>query len=54
MNVKKLVGVLLLVLVIFFIVTNPGGASSTVSGIGSWLAGVGNSIITFFQGVTPG
>jgi hypothetical protein len=52
-NVKKLVGILVLVLVIFFIVTNPGGASNTVSGIGGWLASVGNSIITFFQGVAP-
>jgi hypothetical protein len=53
-NVKKLVGILVLVLVVFFIVTNPTGASSTVGGIGGWLADVGNSIITFLGGVLPG
>jgi len=52
-NVKKLVGILVLVLVIFFVVTDPGGASGTVSSIGTWLSGVGNSIITFFRGVAP-
>lgn len=54
MNVKKLVGLLALALVVFYVVTNPGGASSTVTGIGNWLASVGNSVIAFFDGVTPG
>jgi hypothetical protein len=53
-NVKKLVGLLVLALVVFYVVTNPGGASSTVSGLGGWLANVGNNIIAFFDGVAPG
>lgn len=54
MNVKKLVGLLVVALVVFFIVTNPAGASSAVSGIGAWLYGVGQSITSFFSNIAPG
>jgi len=53
-NVKKLVGLLVVALVVFFIVTNPGGASNAVSGIGGWLYSVGQSITSFFSNIAPG
>ena len=53
MNVKKLVGILVVVLVVFFVVTNPAGASSAVSGIGNWLYGVGQSVTSFFSSISP-
>jgi hypothetical protein len=52
-NVKKLVGLLVVALVVFFIVTNPGGASSAVSGLGGWLYGVGQNITSFFSSLAP-
>jgi Na+-translocating ferredoxin:NAD+ oxidoreductase RnfD subunit len=40
-------------LAIFWIVTAPGSASSSVNGTGNWLYGVGHSITTFFSGIAP-
>ncbi|MCE3553940.1 hypothetical protein LWC33_21090 [Pseudonocardia sp. RS11V-5] len=53
MNVKKLTGLIVIALVVFFIVTNPGGASGAVNGIGNWLYGVGQSVTTFFSNLAP-
>lgn len=41
------------VLVVFFVITNPSGASHMVTGIGHWLYGVGQAITTFFSNISP-
>ncbi|MFC5950850.1 hypothetical protein ACFQH9_21500 [Pseudonocardia lutea] len=53
MNVKKLTGLIVIALVVFFIVTNPSGASGAVNGIGNWLYGVGTNITTFLSSLAP-
>jgi hypothetical protein len=52
-NVKKLTGLIVIALVVFFIVTNPSGASGAVNGIGNWLYGVGTNITTFLSSLAP-
>ena len=52
LNVRRLVGLLVLILVVFFIITQPTAAANTVQDIGSTLAAAGNSIITFFTALT--
>ncbi|MBN9109533.1 MAG: hypothetical protein J0I34_12190 [Pseudonocardia sp.] len=49
MNVKKIVGILALALVIFFIVTSPSGAAALLGNIGNILSNAATSIISFFQ-----
>lgn len=52
MNVKKIVGILAIALVIFFIVTSPtGGAAGFLSSLGNILSNAASSIITFFTSV---
>ena len=51
-NVRKLVGLLVLILVVFFIITRPTDAANTVQDIGNTLAAAGNSIIVFFTTLT--
>lgn len=48
-NVKKIVGILALALVIFFIVTSPSGAAALLGNIGNILSNAATSIISFFQ-----
>ena len=48
LNVRKLLGLLALILVVFFIITQPASAATTVQNIGNTLAEAGNAIITFF------
>jgi hypothetical protein len=52
LNVRKLVGLLVLILVVFFIITRPAAAANTVQSIGNTLADAGNSIIIFFTELT--
>jgi hypothetical protein len=48
-NVKRLVGFLVIALVIFAIITNPTGTAATVQSIGATLASWAESITTFFS-----
>lgn len=47
-NVKKIVGLLAIALLIFFVVTQPGSAAQSVQNIGGILSDAANSIVTFF------
>jgi hypothetical protein len=47
-NVKKIVGLLAIALLIFFVVTQPTAAAGSIQSIGSTLADWANSITTFF------
>lgn len=48
MNVRKIVGLLALALLIFFVVTQPGSAANSVQKIGGFLVNAANSLVTFF------
>ena len=48
MNLRKIVGFLVLALVIFFIITQPETAADSVQTIGATLRDAANSITTFF------
>lgn len=48
MNVKKIVGVLAIALLVFFIITQPGSAANSLQNIGGILADAANSVVTFF------
>ncbi|WP_216362175.1 hypothetical protein [Pseudonocardia sp. N23] len=48
---KKIVGILAIALVIFFIVTSPTGAAGFLSSLGNILSNAASSIITFFTSV---
>lgn len=48
MNVRKIVGLLALALVVFFVITQPGSAAATLQNIGGILTDAANSIVTFF------
>jgi hypothetical protein len=50
----KLLTLVAIVFVIYFVVTNPTGAAHTASGIGSGLAHVGTAFGTFFTYLTGG
>ena len=54
MNVQKVVGILVAILVVFWIISSPGTAAGTVTGILDSLASAGNSLIQFLRGVAPG
>ena len=45
MNVKKILGTLAIVLLAFFVISQPGKAAMSVRSIGSSLAGAGQSVI---------
>lgn len=53
MNVKKLTGLIVIALVVFFIVTNPSRASGSINGVGNWLYGVGTNITNFLASLAP-
>ena len=48
MNVKKIVGLLAIALLIFFVITQPGTAAASVSNIGDTLRNAAESITSFF------
>lgn len=48
MTIRKIVGVLAIALLIFFVVTQPGSAADTVQNIGSILYNAASSVVTFF------
>lgn len=50
-NVKKLVGPLLIVFLLFWIISNPSGASGSVTGVLGNLKEAGTSMVTFMNGV---
>ena len=50
-NVKKIVGLLALALLIFFVITQPTVAANSVQTIAAWLRNAAMSISTFFQGL---
>jgi hypothetical protein len=47
MNVRKTLGTLALVLLVFFVISQPERAAMSVRSIGSALAGAGQSMIEF-------
>jgi hypothetical protein len=47
-NVRRIVGLLALALVIWFVITRPDVAAGTVESIGATLRGAAESITTFF------
>ena len=47
-NVKKIVGLLAIALLIFFVITQPSTAAASVSNIGSTLRNAAESITAFF------
>ena len=48
MNLRRVVGFLVLALVIFFIITQPESAADSVRSIGATLRNAADSITTFF------
>lgn len=51
MRAKKIIGLLLLAFVVFFVVTNPAGASDLLKNIGSGLKNVAQSLTSFVQSI---
>lgn len=51
MKAKTVLGWALVVLIVFFVVSNPAHAASTVGGILHWLRGCGEAIISFVSNV---
>jgi len=47
-NVKKLVGLLVVALLVYFVIVRPGAAATSVQNLGSWLKGAADSVTTFF------
>ena len=47
-TVRKIVGLLAIALLIFFVVTAPGSAANSLQNIGGILADAAQSIVTFF------
>jgi hypothetical protein len=47
MNVRKMLGTLAIVLLVFFVISQPGRAAMSVRSIGNSLAGAGQSMIDF-------
>ena len=48
LNVRRLVGFIVIALLIFFVVTQPTGAANSLQNIGGILVDAANSIVTFF------
>lgn len=48
MDVKKIVGLLVIALLIFFVVTQPDSAANSVQNIGSILRNAAESVTRFF------
>jgi hypothetical protein len=53
-NVKKIVGLLAIALLIFFVITNPTGAAGSLQSVGATLQGWAESITTFFTSLVGG
>ncbi|GLZ52718.1 hypothetical protein Acsp07_23350 [Actinomycetospora sp. NBRC 106378] len=53
-NVQKVVGILVAILVVFWIISSPSTAAGTVNGILDSLASAGSSLIQFLRGIAPG
>ena len=51
MSVRKTVGTLAIVLLVFFLVSQPGRAAMSVRSIGNGLAGAGSNMIDFVMQV---
>ena len=51
MNVRKALGTLAIVLLVFFVVSQPGRAAMSVRSIGNGLAGAGSNMIDFVMQV---
>lgn len=51
MDLKKVMGVLVIVLVLFWIITQPSSASSSVNDLMGNLEEVGDSMVTFLSNV---
>ena len=49
MNFRRIVGLLVVVLLIFFVITQPDAAANTLSAIGSILRNAAENIIRFFN-----
>jgi hypothetical protein len=47
-NLKKILGLLAIALLVFFVVTQPSGAAASVQNIGGILRDAAQSITTFF------
>lgn len=47
MNGRKILGTLMVVLLVFFVISQPGRAAMSVRSVGSSLAGAGESLIEF-------
>jgi hypothetical protein len=47
-NVKKIVGLIAIALLIFFVINQPDGAANSVQNMASTLEGWANSITSFF------
>jgi hypothetical protein len=47
MNVRKFLGTLVIVLLVFFVISQPGRAAMSVRSVGTSLAGAGQSMIDF-------
>ena len=54
MNVRKMLGTLTIVLLVFFVISQPGRAAMSVRSIGTGLAGAGSSMIDFVMQVVGG
>lgn len=48
MNLKRLVGILALLFLVFWVITSPTSAADTLKNIGDILAMAANSIVEFF------
>ncbi|NMO90085.1 hypothetical protein [Actinomycetospora sp. TBRC 11914] len=51
MSVGKVVGILVAILVVFWIISSPTTAAHTVNNILADLASAGDSLITFLRGI---
>ncbi|HEY1968612.1 MAG TPA: hypothetical protein VGH89_11750 [Pseudonocardia sp.] len=51
MNVKKLGGFIVIIFVLFWIISSPTNASSSVNGVMGNLRNAGTSIVTFMSNV---
>ena len=47
MNVRKMLGTLAIVLIMFFVISQPGRAAMSVRSIGTSLSGAGQALIEF-------
>jgi hypothetical protein len=53
-NVKRIVGLLAIALLVFFVITQPGTAAASVQNIGNMLRDAAESVTSFFTTVVSG